>query len=237
MTVPMPAWLPADQKKRRSLAIALLVLVLGAVIAAVAVPTVLLHRHYDESIAKFSRQVSTQTAFNALRPRLTQKLELLKSRDVKKLFLKGTSSALASAELQELVRATIEASGGRVNQSSVSPNAPKDDGPYRQAAATFNFSANNVNLRRVMYALESKEPYLYIDTLAITASVPPGWRPPPNSIEPDMGLQLDVHAFALRAPSEVAPAAAQGDVGATSAPSVGKVRAPDAAPRTKGGAT
>jgi hypothetical protein len=228
----LPTWLPADQKKRRWLAIALLVVILGAIIAAVAVPALWLHRHYDENIAKFSRQVSTQTAFNALSPRLSQKLETLKSRDVKKLFLKGASSALASAELQEIVRSTIDASGGRVGGSSVPQNAPKDEGPYRQVAANFSFSANNVNLRRVMYALESKEPYLYIDTLVITASVPPGWRPPPNSAEPDMNFVLDVHAFALRAPSEIAPA--QGDTGATPASGAVKARISDATPRTKG---
>jgi general secretion pathway protein M len=234
-TMTMPIWLPADQKKRRWLAITLLVLALGSIIAVIVVPAVLLHRHYDESIAKFSRQVSTQTAFNALRPRLSQKLELLKSRDVKKLFLKGASSALASAELQDIVRATIDGNGGRVGGSSVPPNAPKDEGPYRQVTANFSFSANNVNLRRVIHALESKEPYLYIDTLVISASVPPGWRPPPNSVEPEMNFVLDVHAFALRTPSEMAPPAPQADSAATAASGAAKARTLDPAPRTKGG--
>ena len=233
----MLSWLPADAKKRRWLAVALLVLLIGLIGAAVAVPAVLLHRHYDESIARYSRQVSTQTAFNAMRPRLTEKLELLKSRDVRKLFLKGTSSALALAELQETVRATVELNGGRVVGSSTPGNAPKEDGAYRQVATAFNLAANNVNLRRVLYALETKEPYLYIDTLSVTAAVPSAWRPAPNVAEPEMNIQLEIHAFALRAPSELTPpVAGQADAGATSAPNPAKARTADAPAQTKGGA-
>lgn len=202
----IPTWLPAAPRKRRLLAVVLLVLVIGILIAAVVVPAVLLHRHYDENIAKLSRQVSTQTAFNTLRPRLTEKLELLKTRDVKKLFLKGTSSALALAELQETVRTTIEANGGKVGGSSVPGNALKDDGAYRQVAAAFTLNTNTVNLRRVLHALETKEPYLFIDTVVVTPiNIGSGYRPAPGTPEPEMFVQLDVHAFALRAASEVVP--------------------------------
>ena len=234
-TTNMPTWLPADAQKRRTLAVAFLVLFITLFIAAVVVPAILLHRHYDENIARLSRQVSTQTAFNALRPRLTEKLELLKSRDVKKFFLKGTSSALALAELQETVRATVEANGGKVLGSSVPGNAPKDDGPYRQVAAAFTVSASNTNLRRVLYALETKEPYCFIDTFGVTPNIGSGYRPPAGGAEPEMFVQIEVHAFALRAPSEVLPGATQSDAATTSAPNSAKGRTSDSAPRTKGG--
>jgi general secretion pathway protein M len=200
----IPAWLPADAHKRRAVAVALLLLAIAVISAAVFVPAVLLHRHYDESIAKLVRQVSTQTTFNALRPRLAEKLESLKSRDVRKLFLKGTTSALALAELQEAVRTAIEANGGRV-VSFVQGNALKEEGAYRQVAATFNLNTNNANLRRVLYTLESKEPYLFIDNVVIQ---PQGYRPAPGTPEPDMFVQLDVRGFALRTASEITPTAA-----------------------------
>ena len=218
MTTPtMPAWLPADVRKRRWLAVALLVLLVTVVVAALAVPAVLLHRYYDDNIAKLGRQLRTQTAFNALRPRLAEKLDILKARDVKKFFLKGTSSALALAELQETVRTTIEANGGRVSGSSVPGNSSKDDGPYRQVATAVTLNANNANLRRVLYALETREPFLFIDTVVI--QVTSGFRPAPGVAEPEMYVQLDVHAFALRATSEAAPPAS------------------DATPRNKGNTT
>ena len=214
----IPAWLPADPRKRRWVAIALLVLGTGLVVAAVVVPALLLHRHYDDSIAKFGRQVSTQTAFNATRPRLTEKLALLKARDIKKLFLKGTSSALALAELQETVRATIDANGGRVmNSSSVQGGIPKEDGPHRQVAATFTLNANNANLRRVLYAIETKEPYLFIDVVVIQPQISSAFRPGPGAAEPEMFVQLDVQAYVLLARSELAtPTTPQAGAGVTS---------------------
>ena len=234
MTTNTVQWLPADAQKRRWLAVALLVLLIAIVVAAIAIPAVMLHRYYDDSIAKLSRQISTQTAFNALRPRLTEKLELLKARDVRKFFLKGSSSALALAELQESVRATIEANGGRVNGVSTPVNAPKDEGAYRQVATALTFNANNANLRRVLHALETKEPYHFIDTVGVQPTVGTGWRPPPGAAEPENYVQLDVHAFALRAP-EAPPAAAQVDPATKAAPA--KARNSDAAAARKGGTT
>ena len=223
----IPAWLPADLRRRRWAAIALLVLVIGLVVATVVVPALLLHRHYDDSIAKLGRQVSTQTAFNATRPRLTEKLALLKTRDIKKLFLKGTSSALALAELQETVRATIDANGGRVmNSSSVQGGSPKEDGPHRQVAATFTLQANNANLRRVLYAIETREPYLFIDSVVIQPGSS-GFRPGPGAAEPEMFVQLDVRAYALQARGELAtPTTPQAGAGVTSGS--GKVNASSA---------
>ena len=169
----------------------MLFLATALVIAAFAVPALLLHRHYDDGIAKMGRQVSTQTAFNGLRPRLTEKLELLKKRDVKKMYLKGASSALALAELQETVRATIEASGGRVmNSSSVQSITPKEDGSYRQIAAIFTLNANSQNLRRLLYALETKEPYLLIDSIVIQPSIQSGFRPAPEQPSPKCMFSL-----------------------------------------------
>ena len=233
----VPTWLPADPRKRRWVAVALLLLLIGLIAAVVAVPALLLHRHYDENIAKLGRQLSTQTAFNALRPRLTEKLELLKSRDVRKFFLKGTSSALALAELQETVRATIETNGGRV-VSSVQGNVPKEDGAYRQVGATFNLSVNNANLRRVLYTLETREPYLFIDTVVVTPNIGSGFRPGPGVAEPEMFIQLDVRGCALRAAAEIVPPVApQADTGATPEQSPARGRNADAATTSKGGAT
>ena len=235
----LPPWLPADPRKRRWLAVGLLVLVCGSIVAAIAVPAVLLHRHYDENIFKLDRQLRSQTAFNALRPRLTEKLELLKARDVKKLFLKGTSSALAQAELQEIVRATIEANGGRVNQSnSVQGNASKDEGGYRQVAAGFGLIVNNANLRRVLYTLETKEPYLFVDTIAVQPQVGQPFRPAQAAIEQEMFIQLEVRGFALRPASEVtASTAPQADAGVTATPNAVKGRRSIAATRGGGDAS
>lgn len=226
----LPAWLPSEPRKRRWLALALLFTLVSLVVAMIAVPALLLHRHYDESIARLSRQVSNQTAFNAQRPRLMEKLSALKLRDVKKMYLKGTSTALALAELQETVRTTIEANGGRV-LSAVQGNAAKEEGAFRPVNANFSLAVNNVNFRRLLYVLETKEPYLFIDTVGVQPQIGGATRPVPGMVEPDMIIQLEIRSYALKVVSEAAPAVRPSGVNPE------KARSPESAAKDKGGST
>lgn len=198
------SWLPNNPRDRRILAIALLLLAVAVVVAAIAVPVILLNRHYDENLARMTRQWKSQTAFNELRPQITRALEQLKARDVRKLFLKGTTGALATAELQDYVAQVIEASGGRLISRNVNPH--KDDGPYRYVTGNFQLNISNVNLRRMLHALESKEPYLFNDSLIIRSQTPFGYRPPAGTAEPDLFVQMDVSSVSYVGGEGTAPA-------------------------------
>ncbi|MBL8519168.1 MAG: hypothetical protein JNK75_00720 [Betaproteobacteria bacterium] len=190
--------LPADPQARRALAIGLLVVAAAAVTAAVAVPVILLHRHYDAAIDRMTRQWQSQTAFNARRQQMAGALDALKAREPRKLFLKGTTAALAAAELQDVVKQAVEAHGGRV--ISVQGIPTKEDAGYRVVAATYMLNVNNVNLRRVLHALESQQPYLFLDNLTVRSHTPPGYRPPPGGQEPDLYVQFDVSGLAMANP-------------------------------------
>ena len=199
------SWLPANPRDRRILAVAILLLLVAIVIAVVAVPAVLLHRHYDQHLARMTRQLKTQTAFNAQRPDMIRSLDALKAKDVRKLFLKGTTAALASAELQDQVKQVVEMAGGRQNLATASPN--KDDGGYRTVSANFQISVSTVNLRRLLHALETREPYLFVDSLIVRSGVPFGFRQQPGVPEPELFVQMDVSAIAQVSPDSAnAPA-------------------------------
>lgn len=205
-TLAINRWIPASGRDRRVLAAALLALVVIIVLALIAVPVVLLHRHYDEHIARMTRQLQTQSAFNALGPKVAQALESLKTRDASRLFLKGNTAALASAELQDQVKTLVESSGGRFISST--GMAHKDDGQYRTVAATFQINLGNANLRRLLHALETQEPYLFVDNLTIRSLTPPGFRAPPGYSEPEVYAQMDVSAIARIAEAAAAPTGA-----------------------------
>ncbi len=205
-TLANTGWIPASGRDRRVLAVALLALVVIVVLALIAVPVVLLHRHYDEHIARMTRQLQTQSAFNALGPKVAQALESLKTRDASRLFLKGNTAALASAELQDQVKTIVESSGGRFISST--GMAHKDDGQYRTVAATFQINLGNANLRRLLHALETQEPYLFVDNLTIRSLTPPGFRAPPGYSEPEVYVQMDVSAVARIAEAATVPATA-----------------------------
>ncbi len=187
------SWLPHNPRDRRVLAVAILALAVCSVVAAISVPAVLLHRHYDQHLARMTRQLNAQSAVNAQRPQVVRALEVLKAKDTRKLFLKGTTTALASAELQDVVKQVVEASGGRQNVATASPN--KDDGAYRTVTANFQISVSHNNLRRLLHALESREPYLFVDNLLIRSQTPFGFRPQTGVAEPDLFLQMDVSAI------------------------------------------
>jgi len=92
------------------------------------------------------------------------------------------------------VRQAVEGSGGRV--ISVQAGPPRDDGRFRQVTVTIQANANIGALRKILYRIESSEPYLLIDSLTVRAQVPPGYKPPPG-VEPEMFIQFDVSGIAL----------------------------------------
>jgi general secretion pathway protein M len=194
----MTAWLPGSIRDRRIVAIALVVLALALVIAAIAVPVVLLNRYYDEHLARMTRQIKSQSALNVARPQLVRALESLKAKDPRKYYLRGTTTALAAAELQDQVKQLIESAGGKV--ILVQGIANKDDGAHRTVGATFHLNVSSSSLRRILHTVETREPFLFIDNLTIRALVPPGFRPQPGAPEPDVFVQMDVAGIVQVAP-------------------------------------
>ncbi len=204
MTKTMPtkqAW-----TRDRWLALGLAVLVVLIPIAGLAVPAWLLHRHYDFHIADIGNKIARYKRANDTRPKLVEKLDQLKAKNARKYYLKGATSALAGAELQDMVKSTIESNGGRLNTIQLA--APKEEGEYRQVAVNVQISATNPNLRRILHALEATQPYLFVDTLTVRSYIPANFKAAPG-FEPDLSIQMDVSAFVMvtpPAPAVPAPA-------------------------------
>jgi general secretion pathway protein M len=200
--------LPSGQSARRGLAIGILFVVVIAAVAAVGGPVLWLHRHYDAAIDRMTRQWQSQSAFNAKRQQMANALEALKAREPRKLYLKGATAALAAAELQDAVKQSIESQGGRM--ISANPVPVKEDSGYRVIAAQVLLNVNNANLRRVLHALESQQPYVFLENVTVRSNTPPGYRPPPGAQEPELFVQFDASALAFAAPETPAPQAAGG---------------------------
>ncbi len=181
----------------RMTAIGLLVLAVMLVVTAFAAPAWWFNQRYGQEQARMVRQLESYTALNALRPKLLRAAETLKAKDTRKYFLKGASPALMGADLQDVVKAIIEANNGRVLSSQLLPH--KDDNGYRVVNGNIQMTANIQNLRLVLYAIESREPYLFVENLIIRSQVPSGFKPQAG-FEPDMFIQFDVSGLAPVAP-------------------------------------
>jgi hypothetical protein len=185
------ARLPA--KQQRALAIALFAVAAVVALSLLLLPVVLLHRHYDNAIASITDRLDTYRRVAAQAPEYRRALDAMREKDARRFFLKNTAANLAGAELQEIVRAAVEGNGGRI---TISQNqAPKDDGRYRQIGLNVQFFATTPNLQKILYALETQQPYLVVENLTLRPlNAFRGFRPAAGQ-EPEINVQLDVAAF------------------------------------------
>ena len=190
-----PAIARLPQAQQRALAIAILVVAVALVLSAVLVPLVLLHRHYDRSIDALTDRLERYRRVAAQAPEYRKALETMREKDARRFFLKNTAANLAGAELQELVRSAIESNGGRITTSQ--NQGPRDEGRFRQIVVTVQFFATTPALQRILYALESRPPYLTIENMTLRPlNAFRGFRPAPGQ-EPEVNVQLDVGAYTL----------------------------------------
>lgn len=176
----------------RALAATLAVLLLALVVAAVAVPAWLIARHYEsarsgaeERIARFQRVAEQRNEHQ-------RALEVIKARDSARFFLKNTAPNLGGAELTDLVRPLLESNGSRL--TSLQPVTVKDDGNFRLYSLNVGFNATPAALQKTLYSLDTAVPYLFLDTVTLRATVPRGYKPPPNQ-EPEVTAQIEIQAW------------------------------------------
>ena len=181
-------------EKRRKAALAFLAATVAVGIAVIAVPVWLAHRHYDRALEDMDARLMRYERLAASRPALEQKLEAVRAMGGRKYFLKATAASLSAAEIQERVRQFIDANGARL--ISVQVGSPRDDGRFRQVTVTVQLNASTPSLRRILLALESAEPSIFVDSLMVRAQVPPGYKMQAG-FEPEMFIQFEISGFAI----------------------------------------
>ena len=185
---------PASPRANRALALVLLAVAVLLVLAIVVVPVLLLHRHYDNAIDTTRDHLERYRRIAAQAPETKKALESLRAKNGRRFFLKNTAPNLAGAELQDIVRAAIENNGGRL--TTIQIVAPKEDGRFRQIGVNVQLFATTPNLQKIVYALETQQPYLIVDSLTIRPlNAFRGFKPAPG-MEPEVSVLLDVVAFA-----------------------------------------
>lgn len=183
-----------NPQQGRRLAVGILAAVVLAVALAVALPVWLLHRYYNEAIADNAGKLARYSRIAATRPEVAKQLEAMRSKEPRRFFLRSGAAALSAAEAQEAIRAIVEGQGGKL--ISMQPPTSKDEGRYRQVTSSVQIQANIFALRKILNAVETNVPYLFVDNLSVRTQVPPGHRPQPGN-EPEMFVTFDVAGYAL----------------------------------------
>src|SRR5689334_16546640 len=186
--------------RQRAVAVGLLVAAVVGLLAVVLGPVILLHRHYDEAISDASDRLQRYERIAAQAPELRTTLAAMQQRDGRRFFLKNTATNLAAAELQELVKAAIEGNGGRITTSQTT--SPREDGRFREIGVNVQFFASTPNLQKILYAIESHEPYLIVENVTVRPlNAFRGFKPAAGQ-EPELNVQLDVGAWAYAEPGK-----------------------------------
>ena len=181
----------------RALALSLLILVILAAVAAVAVPTWLLHKRYDSYLEDYTDRLKRYRRVEALRPAIEAGIKEVEARAGRQNYLKGTSAASAAAELQGLVTKIIETNNGRIISSQALPaKAEGKTAEPAKAAISILMNATIGSLLLILHTLETNQPYLFVDQLTVSANQGRGFKAVPG-VQPEYVVQLTVSGFAL----------------------------------------
>ena len=188
----MAATMNPDQKRR--LALGLLVVAVGLPVAILAILFWLSNRHYGGALDDSQSRLERYQRVASMRASVARDIELMRTHDPRKFFLRSGAAALSAAEAQEAVRAIVEANGGRL----ITMQAPNTriDGRYRQVTVNVQLTANVLALRKILNAIETRTPFLFVDNLMVRSQVPSNFKPGPGS-EPEMFVQFDVSGYSL----------------------------------------
>lgn len=178
----------------RILALGILVLLLIALIAAVFVPSWMLHNHYDQAITDYQDKVIRYRRFAEQGPLIQAEIDKVKTLNARKYFLKVNNPTLAASEMQDLVKQFIESKRGKLTSVQILP--PKDEGKYRRIGLAVQANVNALALQQILHGIDAREPYVFIDVISLRAGQGRLYRPMPG-VEPEFSMQLTVHGYAI----------------------------------------
>lgn len=176
----------------RALAVFLLLVAVLLVVAAVAGPAYVLYSRYDAARTAAEERIDRYRRVASSRADHQRALEVLKARESSRFFLKNSAPNLGGAELTDIVRPALESSGARL--TSIQPVTVKDEAGFRLYSLNVGFNATPAALQKTLYTLETSVPYLFLESVTLRATVPRGYKPPPNQ-EPEVTAQVEIQAY------------------------------------------
>jgi general secretion pathway protein M len=182
-------------EQSRALAVSLLVLVIAAAVTAIALPVWLLNQRYDSILEDHTDRLKRYRQVAALRPAIEEATKAVQARAGRQYYLKAASAALSSAELQGLVTRIVETNQGKIAGSQAL--ATKEDaksGEPMKISISVQMSASIIPLMKILYALETTQPYLFVDQLTVQANQGRNYRPV-TGVDPEYQVSLTVFGF------------------------------------------
>jgi general secretion pathway protein M len=153
----------------RVLALALLAAAVAGGYLLVLVPVLDAYRETADAIEQAETVLHRQRALAAQRPLLIARIEEEKEQaEAIAGYLQGPSDALAAAQLQDRLKAVVEAAGGELRSTRILPAEAVEASPgTRRTALQVQLVVTIEGLAEILYGLEAGQPYLLIDELSV----------------------------------------------------------------------
>jgi general secretion pathway protein M len=188
---------PMTPRESRAAAVLLLAVCIAVLAAAVAVPTLALHRRYDDAIATRVDRLTREHRIIAMAPELERQLRDIAQRNPGQYYLRNANPVLAAAEIQEVAKRQVDANACKLLSMGILP--PKDEAVDTKVGINVQLTCNLDSLEKVVYALETAKPYLFIDNLSIRSNAYAAPNAAPTA--PDLQVQFDLSGYVTRKPA------------------------------------
>lgn len=153
---------------QRLAALALLLLAGGALYLVVDQVLVGRYRYYQNALAQHQQRLAQLERLAATREPVQQSIaKIQQDRNVTAQYLAQSAPALAAAELQQRLKAVVEAAGGTLQSTQALP--PVEESGAVKVAISAIMNGDTGSLQKVLYNLESQTPLLFVDNLELSA--------------------------------------------------------------------
>lgn len=158
-----------NQRQRRLMALAILVLALVTVFSVTLLPVLLANRHYQETIAGLESRLQQLQRAAAIGDTLQPQYEQLKRwQTTDAQYLKSKSAALAAAELQRLVKRIVVAKNAEVVSTQILTTRQEEG--FDRVSLKVRMRGQLENIVQAFYAIETGEPFVFLDNVSVRAS-------------------------------------------------------------------
>jgi general secretion pathway protein M len=150
----------------RSAAVAVLIATGAAIWLMLVQPLVASFVEHRESIARSQEMLAKYRGLDSTRAQIDSSLKTVHAaQETEERLLKGGSTQLVGAKLQNRLKELIEADGGILTSMQVLP--VREEQGFERISMAVTLTATIESLQKILYAIEDQSPYLFIEDVEL----------------------------------------------------------------------
>lgn len=162
--------LQAVTNYHRLAALGLLLVALAGAYWLIARPVVLQYQFYQNTVESLQDRLQRFDRMLATRQELEARIRRIRQdSSVDDYYLKQQSPTLAATEAQQKIKSFVEANGGHLVSTQILPVV--QESAFFRVAISVQMTGDMAVLQKVIYALETGRPLLFISNLQVRANM------------------------------------------------------------------